>query len=282
MRASVVRRSPRRAVPGWVVLLPCLLSACATLSSGPKPPPDLAALCNEGRIGACESWGAQLLGEGKREEAAAAYGRACQEEYLPACMTEGRLRMEQGDLDGAEPPFRKTYEANLEEGALALADLQTARGDDAGAERLRYEALAIDKSVVEFVMAYRVGLYGASGVALDLNVQPMAFLARRLNVGVNLTVAGRQTPSVTLNGYAGYQYFVTDWAAPYGRLLAGSQWTSRHVRPDVGMEAGMKLFAGPVGHVAVGFGSSLVGSTYLSLEVGLDWLLTLAILAQAH
>jgi len=283
MDASVARRGLLRAVRGWVALLPCLLLACATTSSsGVEVPTDFASRCDAGEVDACTAWGEQLRGEGRWEEAAAAYGRACQQDDTSSCLTEGRMRMEQGDLDGAEPPLRKTYEANLQEGAQALADLHAARGDDAGAARLRYEALSIDKSVVELVTAYRFGLAGDGGLALDVNVQPMALLARRLNVGVNVVMSNGYGPRLTLNGYAGYQHFVTDWAAPYARLLAGNQWYSGGSRPDLGVEAGMKLFAGPMGHLGVAFGTSRVGSTYLSLELGLDWVIALAILAHAR
>jgi hypothetical protein len=283
MDTSVARRGPLHAVRWWGVVLPWVLSACATSSSsGVGAPPDFASSCDVGELSACSAWGEQLLGEGRREEAAAAYGRACQLNDTTACLTEGRLRMEHGDLDGAEPPLRKSYEANMEEGAQALADLHAARGDDAGAARLRYEALSIDKSVVEFVLAYRIGMRGGSGMAVDVNVQPMALLARRLNVGVNLAVLREPSSRVELNGYVGYQHFVSDWAAPYARLLAGSQLSSGSARPNVGVEAGLKLFSGTLGHVGLAVGTSHVGSTYAAVELGLDWVLALMILAQIH
>ncbi|WP_205525841.1 tetratricopeptide repeat protein [Pyxidicoccus trucidator] len=276
----MARRGALLAVRWWVTLLPCVLAACATTSSsGVEAPPDLPSLCDSGDLSACEAWGQQLLGEGRREEAAAAYGRACQRGYTRACLTEGRLRMEHGDLDGAEPPLRKSYDDNMQEGAYALADLQLARGDDAGAARLRDDALSIDKSVVELVLGYRFGMGGGSGVAMDVNVQPMAFLARRLNVGVNMTVSTTYSSRVDLNGFVGYQYFVSDWAAPYARLLSGPQLNSRGARFNVGVEAGMKLFSGPLGHLGVAVGGSRLGSTYMMVELGLDWILALAILA---
>lgn len=267
----------------WGLVLPCVLSACATVSSsGVEAPPDFASGCDAGELSACSAWGEQLLGEGRREEAAAAYGRACQRHDTAACLTEGRLRMEHGDLDGAEPPLRKSYEANMQEGAQALAGLYAARGDEAGAERLRYEALSIDKSVVELVMGYRFGMTGGSGLSVDVNVQPMALLARRLNVGVNVAVLREHSSRVELSGYVGYQHFVSDWAAPYARLLAGSQLSSGAARPNLGVEAGLKLFSGPLGHVGFAFGASHVGSTYATVEVGLDWVLALMILAHIH
>ncbi|MCY1015784.1 hypothetical protein [Pyxidicoccus sp. MSG2] len=274
------RRGPLHAARWWLALLACGLSACATTAaSGVEAPVDLASRCDGGDLSACEAWGAQLLGEGRREEAAAAYGRVCQKDYMPACLTEGRLRMEQGDLDGAEPPLRKTYDANVEEGALALADLHAARGDEMGAARLRENALSIDKSVVEVVLGYRFAMVGDGGVALDINVQPMAFLARRLNVGVNMTLSTAHASRGELNGYAGYQHFLTNWAAPYARLLTGAQLNSRGARFNIGAEAGMKLFAGAFAHLGVGVGTSFVGATYTSVELGVDWVVALMILA---
>jgi hypothetical protein len=281
MDTSVTRRrGPLQAARWWLALLPCGLSACATTAaSGVEAPVDFASRCDAGDVGACTTWGEQLLAEGRREEAAAAYGRACQREYTTACLTEGRLRMEQGDLDGAEPPLRKMYDANSQEGAQALADLHAARGDEAGAARLREDALSIDKSVVEVVLGYRFAMAGDSGVTLDINVQPMAFLARRLNVGVNMTASTAHASRVELNGYAGYQHFMTDWAAPYARLLTGTQLNSRSARFNIGAEAGLKLFAGPIGHLGVGVGTSFVGSMYTSVELGVDWVVALMILA---
>ena len=74
---------------------------------------------------------------------------------------------------------------------------------------------------------------------------------------------------------------MTDWAAPYARVLAGSVIDTRRARIDAGLEVGMKLFAGPLGHVAFAFGNSRVSSTYMALEVGLDWIVALYILAHA-
>jgi hypothetical protein len=284
METSGARRGPFLAVRWCVALLPCVWSACATTPSAsvPEAPPDLGTLCVSGSLYACDAWGRQLLAEGRQEEAADAYGHACHQGDTTACLTEGRLRMEQGDLDGAEPPLRRSYDASMQEGALALADLQVARGDDAGAERYRFESLSIDKSVVELVLGYRFGMVGGSAVAMDLNVQPMAFLARRLNVGASVVLSTSYPSRGELNGYVGYQHFVSDWAAPYMRVLAGSYWHSRGTLFNGGMEAGMKVFAGPLGHAGLGVGTSLHGATYMSLELGLDWIVALAILSNLH
>lgn len=114
--------------------------------------------------------------------------------------------MERGNLEGAEPPLLKAYDAGQEEGALALADLYEARGDGAGASRLRWEALSLDKSTVEFALGLRIPWSGELGGALDVNVQPMGLGARRLTLGANLSFP----EDLTLNATVGYQHF------PYG------------------------------------------------------------------
>lgn len=218
------------------------------------------------------------LVRGPREEAAdRAFGMACAKDSTSACLKQGKLRLRQGNLEGAEPPLRQAYEAGLEEGALALADLYEARGDVTGASRLRWEALAIDKSTVEFALGLRIPWGGKLGGALDMNVQPMGLGARRLILGANLSFPHE----VTLNATAGYQHFVSNWAAPYARVLVGSQLGERSDRLNLGAEVGVKVFGGEVGHLGVAVGSSIDGSFYTVVEGGLDWLLTLYVLAHA-
>jgi hypothetical protein len=231
--------------------------------------------CNGGSASACEEWGHQLTVDHQEEAADRAFGLACAQGSTSACVNQGKLRMERGNLGDAEPPLRKAYDEDLEEGALALADLHEARGDAAGASRLRWEALAIDKSTVEFALGYRIQWQGGQGGALDVNVQPMGLQARRLILGLNLSFPDE--PS--LNATVGYQHFVTNWAAPYARALVGSHLDERRNRLNLGAEVGVKLFAGPVGHVGVAVGSSLDGSTYTVVEAGLDWVLALLVLA---
>lgn len=213
---------------------------------------------------------------GAREDAAdRAFGMACVQDDTSACLKQGRLRLARGNLDGAEPPLRRAYREGLEEGALALADLYEARGDLPAASRLRWEALAIDKSTVEFAFGLRVPWGGKLGGALDMNVQPMGLAARRLILGANLSFAD----PVTLNATVGYQYFVSNWAAPYARVLVGSELGEPRNRPHVGAEVGLKVFGGPIGHLGVAMGGSTDGSVYTVVEGGLDWLLTLMVLA---
>ncbi|MBN8227437.1 hypothetical protein JYK02_07945 [Corallococcus macrosporus] len=263
----------------WLCLWPCLLTvACVTTQEATRAP-TLEEKCNGGSAWACETWGQQLQADGRREEADRAFGLACAMGSTSACLTQGKDRLARGDLDGAEPPLRKVYEEDSEEAALALADIQDARGDAVGAAQFRYEALSIDKSTTEFAIGWRVPFDGGLGWALDVNVQPMGLKARRLTLGANMGLDSRR---LSLNATVGYQHFVTNWFAPYGRALVGpylDNSPSRRTPINLGAELGVKFFAGPLGHLGTGFGTSLDGSTYYFLEAGLDWVLTLAVLA---
>ncbi|RKH66479.1 hypothetical protein [Corallococcus llansteffanensis] len=261
----------------WLCLWPCLLTvACATTASNTRVP-TLEENCNGGSASACEVWGQQLLVDHRTEDADRAFGLACAMGSTSACLTQGRDRLERGDLEGAEPPLRKAYDEELEEGALALADLQEARGDAAGASRFRYEALSIDKSTTEFALGWRIPWNGGLGWALDVNVQPMGLKARRLTLGLNL---GFDPERASLNATVGYQHFVTNWMAPYARALVGPHLQGSRRNPlNLGAEAGVKLFAGPIGHLGVAMGASFDGSVYTVIEAGLDWVLTLVVLA---
>ncbi|MBN1209670.1 MAG: hypothetical protein JXB05_32780 [Myxococcaceae bacterium] len=259
----------------WLCLWPCLLTlACATMAPNAERP-GLEERCNGGSAWACEAWGYQLMEQYQEEAADRAFGLACAQEALLACLTQGKLRMKRGDLEGADPPLRKAYDAGYEEGALALADLYEARGEGASASRLRWEALAIDKSTVEFALGLRIPWQGKTGGALDMNVQPMELEARRLVLGLNLSFPEQ----LTLNATVGYQHFVTNWAAPYARALVGARVGEQRARLNLGAEVGVKLFAGPIGHLGAAVGSSLDGSMYTVVELGLDWVLTLYVLA---
>ncbi|RKG61365.1 hypothetical protein D7V80_34825 [Corallococcus sp. CA054B] len=259
--------------------MPCLLTVACVTTSEVTRVPSLEEKCGGGSAWACETWAKQLQVDNRMEEADRAFGLACAMGSTSACLTQGKDRLARGDLDGAEPPLRKVYDEDSEEATLALADLQAARGDEVGAAHFRYEALSIDKSTTEFALGWRVPFDGGMGMALDVNVQPMGLKARRLTLGANL---GLGPNLVSLNATVGYQHFVTNWFAPYGRALVGpylDNSSSRRIPINVGAELGMKFFAGPIGHLGTGFGTSLDGSTYYFLEAGLDWLLTLAVLA---
>ncbi len=274
MKGRVVRAL--RSLPGhWLCLWPCLLTwACATMEQAERPQ-SIEERCNGGSASDCEALGHQLKGQFREAAADEAFGLACAQESLSACLAQGRLRIERGDLEGAEPPLRKSYDADQEEGALALADLYEARGDGARASRLRWEALAIDKSTVEFAFGLRIPWNRGVGGAVDVNVQPMALEARRLVLGLNVSFPDRPT----LNATVGYQHFVTSWAAPYARALVGSHLGEGRARLNLGAEGGVKLFAGPIGHLGVALGGSVDGSMYTVVELGLDWVLTLYVLA---
>ncbi|MBN8471911.1 hypothetical protein JYJ95_35840 [Corallococcus exiguus] len=279
MVAASALRGPLRSLLRVSCLLPCLLTvACVTTHEATRAP-TLEEKCAGGSAWACETWGRQLQVDNRTEEADRALGLACAMGSTSACLSQGKDRLARGDLEGAEAPLRKTYDEDSEEGALALADLQDARGDAVGAAHFRYEALSIDKSTTEFGIGWRVPFDGGMGMALDVNVQPMGLKARRLTLGVNM---GLDAKRVSLNATVGYQHFVTNWFAPYGRALVGPYLdasSSRRNPINLGAEVGMKFFAGPLGHLGTGFGTSLDGSTYYFLEAGLDWVLTLMVLA---
>ncbi|WP_147470215.1 hypothetical protein [Corallococcus sp. AB049A] len=280
MVAAPALRGPFASTVRWLCLLPCLLTvACVTTREVATRAPTLEEKCEGGSAWACETWGQQLQVDHRTEEADRAFGLACAMGSTSACLTQGKDRLARGDLEGAEAPLRKSYEEDSEEATLALADLHDARGDAVGAAHFRYEALAIDKSTTEFALGWRVPFDGGVGLALDVNVQPMGLKARRLTLGANV---GLDAKRVSLNATVGYQHFVTNWFAPYGRALVGpylDNSPSRRTPINLGAELGMKFFAGPLGHLGTGFGTSLDGSTYYFLEAGLDWVLTLAVLA---
>ncbi|MBJ6763762.1 hypothetical protein JGU66_23570 [Myxococcaceae bacterium JPH2] len=256
------------------------LSACVTVPRVPPPPPDLQAECDAGRVSSCQSLGGQRMGEGKPEDAADAFAKACNQGDVASCITAGRIRMDHGDLDGAEPPLRQGFDADNEEATLALADLHAARGDAAEAERLRWAALAVEKSLVEAVLGARLGLGGETGMMFDIHVQPMSFLARRINLGLSMSAMTHRKSE--LNSYVGYQHFLTSWAAPYARMFLGAGWHNNTPELNVGGEVGMKLILGEIGHLGVAFGTTSVGGSYFGIQLGLDWKLALAIALQVH
>ncbi len=271
-------QGPRPSLLRVSCLLPCLLTAACVTTGEATRALTLEDKCEGGSASSCETWGQQLAMEHRTEEADRAFGRACSLGSTSACLKQGRDRLSRGDLDGAEPPLRRAYDEESEEATLALADLQDARGDAAGAAHFRYEALAIDKSTTEFALGWRVPFDGGTGLALDVNVQPMGLKARRLTLGLNVSADPKRA---SLNATVGYQHFVTNWFAPYARALVGPYLdveNSRRNPINLGAEVGMKVFAGPIGHLGTGFGTSLDGSTYYFLEAGLDWVLTLVVL----
>lgn len=275
MDAAPSLRGPLRSL----LLLPCLLAVACVTTSEVTRAPSLEEKCNAGSAWACETWGQQLLVDHRTEEADRAFGLACAMGSTSACLRQGKDRLARGDLDGAEQPLLKAHDDESEEATLALANLHDAQGDAVGAAHYRYEALSIDKSTTEFAFGWRVPFDGGMGLALDVNVQPMGLKARRLTLGLNVSADPRRA---SLNATVGYQHFVTSWFAPYARALVGPYLDvdgSRRMPINLGGEVGMKFFAGPIGHLGTGFGTSLDGSTYYFLQAGLDWVLTLMVLA---
>lgn len=256
------------------VLSSLLNVACATL--GPMPP---AAACEHGNAHACGEWGDELLQQGERDAADKAFGQACEGGAVQSCLAQGRLRMEGGDLTGAEPPLVRAYQSDIESeaGALALADLHEARGgvDDARiAAHLRREAPALDKPDFEFVFAYRADVSNGLGSDISLNIQPMAFFERRLTFGANVAFAS--SGASELNGFLGYQHFLSSWLVPYGRVMLGAALDAIPGQgPNVGAEVGAKLCLGSIGHLNLAAGSSRASPGYVSLGLGLNGIIVL-------
>ncbi|QRN92817.1 hypothetical protein JRI60_26775 [Archangium violaceum] len=260
----------------WLVaLLPLVTAACAT-SAAYHPQKDCAA----GSPGACVDWGDELVQRGAKQEAETAYGQACEGGISTSCITQGRLMMERGELEGAEHPLRKAYLEEFPEAYEALADLYQARGGPQELEiagDLRFDAPAIDKPAVEAVYHYRVGYPGSLGGALTLNVQPMAFLSRRLDIGFH---AAFGTGPAELNGFIGYQHFTSTWVVPYARvMLGGIPGAPSGQGLNYGGELGLKLCAGPIGHLELAVGSSRASPLHVSVGLGLNAIFLLLLAA---
>ncbi|MFP2930497.1 hypothetical protein ACLESO_35925 [Pyxidicoccus sp. 3LG] len=257
----------------WLmVVLGPLLVACATTQ-----PVSMGTACAEGEPWACNTWGDELLQQGQMENAEAAFRRACEDGIVSACRVQARLRVEAGDLMGAEPPLLRAYEANDEEGTLALADLRETRGGAgalADAARLRREAPALDKPAFEFVTSYRVDVSNGGGIDLTLNIQPLALLERRVTFGANAAFAS--SGASELNGFVGYQHFFSSWLLSYARVMLGAALdTAPGQGPNVGAEVGAKLCLGSIGHLNAAVGSSRASPGYVSMGIGLDGILVL-------
>jgi len=255
-----------------------LFVACA--STGALPP---STSCAKGRLWACNERGKQLLQDGDGQKAEEAFARACDGGSEQGCLALGRLRMASGNLAGAEAPLVTVYEADSEEGALALADLYEARGGvehARAAAKLRHEAPALDKPAFDFAMQYRVGAWRPTA-DIALNIQPMAFLDRRLTIGSNMAYTSMGVSE--LNGFVGYQHFATSWFVPYGRVMMGT--ATRYSRApgfNVGGEVGARLCLNYVGHVNVAAGMSQASGGYMSVGVGLNGLFVLLALLHMH
>jgi hypothetical protein len=249
----------------WLVmLLPLVTAACAT-SAAYHPQKDCAA----GSAGACVDWGDELVARGDKPQAETAYGQACEGGISTSCITQGRLLIERGELEAAEPPLRKAYVQEFPEAYEALADLYQARGSPSDlkiADGLRFEAPAIDKPAVEYVSHFRVDARGGMGTAVTLNVQPMIFLSRRLDVGFH-GAFGFGSGTTELNGFIGYQHFESTWLVPYGRVMVGSLLGQGL---NYGGDVGLKLCLGPIGHLEFAVGSSRGSPLHASVGLGIN------------
>ena len=260
-------------LPVWLaVLLPLVTGACATTSVAYHPQKD----CEAGSASACVDWGEQLAGRGEKLQAEAAYGQACQGGLVMSCITQGQLLIQRGELDAAELPLRKAYLEEFPEAHEALADLYQARGTGPDldiARGLRFEAPAIDKPATEFVYHFRMDSRGSPGAAITFNVQPMAFLSRRLDLGFH---AAFGPGPAELNGFIGYQHFASTWAVPYARvMLGGLPGAPPGLGLNYGGELGLKLCLGPIGHLDFAVGSSRASPLHASVGLGFNGLFLL-------
>ncbi|PTL85889.1 hypothetical protein [Vitiosangium sp. GDMCC 1.1324] len=260
----------------FVALLLLITAGCATTSAAYHPQKD----CEAGSAGACVDWGEELAAREEKQQAEAAHGKACQGGIATSCITQGRLLMERGELEAAEIPLRKAYLEEFPEAYEALADLYQARGSPADlrvAKGLRFEAPAIDKPAAEVVYHYRMDFRGGLGGALTLNLQPMAFLSRRLDIGLH---AAFGASPVELNGFIGYQHFVSTWVVPYARvMLGGLPDAPPGMGFNYGGELGLKLCLGPLGHLEFAAGSSRGSPLHASVGLGLNAIVLLLLAA---
>ncbi|HYO54180.1 hypothetical protein [Archangium sp.] len=258
--------------PAWLAALLSLVTVACATSAAYHPQKDCAA----GSAGACADWGHELADRGEKQQAEAAYGQACEGGLVMSCITQGQLLMERGELDAAEHPLRKAYLEEFPEAHEALADLYQARGSPGDleiAEGLRFEAPAIDKPAVEFVYHFRMDSRGSPGTALTFNIQPMAFLSRRLDLGFH---AAFGAGLVELNGFIGYQHFASTWAVPYVRvMLGGLPGAPPGLGFNYGGELGLKLCLGSIGHLEFAVGSSRASPLHASVGLGLNALFLL-------
>ncbi|WP_338866777.1 hypothetical protein [Myxococcus stipitatus] len=240
--------------------------------------------CEQGAELPCAEWGAKLLREGDRPRATEAFGKACEGGDVSSCVTEGRLRKEDGDYSGAEKPLRKVYETQEDaRAAVALAEVYEARGDSGdlqSAEALRHAAPALDKPATEVAYSFRASTrYGARG-ELSFNLQPMAFLDRRLGFGANIVLGGDRAAEV--NGTFAYQHYVNEWFVPYGKMMLGRLQDRSLVAMNMGGEVGAKLCLEDIGHLNMALGVSRGSGGYFSVGIGLNGIIVLAILAQVR
>ncbi len=261
-------------LPVWLVVsMPLFISACAT-SAAYHPQKDCAA----GSSSACEDWAEALARQGELAQAETAFGKGCEGGIVSSCISQGELLIRRGELDAAEQPLRKAYLEELPEAHEALADLYEARGDAKSlevAEELRFEALAIDKPVTEFITRYQVDSRGSPSTAILLNIQPMAFLSRRLSLGGHAAFGER----AEFNGFLGYQHHASTWAIPYARIMLG---TAGGLGFNYGGEVGLKLALGPIGHLDFAVGSTRAMPLHVSAGIGINALFLLLALVAAR
>jgi hypothetical protein len=231
---------------------------------------------------ACHTWGEHLAAVGNLPEAARVYDMACQQRDVEACVREGQLYLHLGDFASAERPLQVAYAEGNKEAFAALADLHQWRGtpqEVATAERIRWDALALEEPASEFVFLYRYGSREGSAFGVQWGLQPMAFLGRRINVGADLWI--NEGGLAEANARVAYQHFVAPYFIPYMAVVLGGlpDGAPGH-RFNAGTELGFKFSAGPV-NLNTSVGSSVGSPAHVSVGVGMEWDLALAALIMA-
>jgi hypothetical protein len=209
-------------------------------------------------------------------------GEKCDRDIIDSCTELGRLFIREGKLTEAELPLRKAYGDEDEEGTLALAQLNEARGYSETARRLRWEALAIDKAMSETNVWYRPGYPQGQGAAFTVNLQPMAFFARRLDIGFEMAIARQGVTEV--DGFAGYQHYFTDSVVGYAQALMGGLPQASTGKFNIGADCGLKLVLRNYFGFSAGFGASRGSPIHAQLGVSFNtaaWLVPLLYLGQA-
>jgi hypothetical protein len=211
---------------------------------------------------------------GQLAEAADAYGAGCHQGNTESCLREGRVRMQLGDLLGAQAPLEQAKQEHSEEAYSSLAELHTQLAtpeDLAYAERLTAQGKAAVNSASEFDFLFRFGSGVGSVWGVRWGLQPMAFMDRRFNGGAEIFF-NYQGLVTDLNARAAYQLFVTSSFVAYveGQVGWGPTLAPGHGL-NVGTEIGAKLGVPSVVNLNFAVGSSRTSPAHVTLGIGADW-----------
>jgi hypothetical protein len=259
-----------------VLLVPLLAAGCVTERIIERPAPH----CDPVTGANCPLPARPLT---DRERAELAFEDECGRNRVDSCVELGKLLTEDGNLDRAQIPLRKAYREDNGEAALALAQVYELRGDAMTAERMRWEALAIDKANSETTVWFRPGNpQGAQGLAFTVNLQPMAFFARRLNVGFEMAFAPVSPLNVSeIDFFAGYQHFFSEHVVGYGQAILGDMPQVTNGALNYGADIGLKLVIENIGGINIGFGATRASPIHLQIGItfnSIAWIIPLLLL----